>query len=63
MSKRKFVQPSRKRDLTAEQIPQQLLIKALDRRQDCQLKFKVLGQETLRERDSPCRLGEFFTAV
>ena len=63
MSKRKLVQPTRERNLTAEQIPQQLLIKTLDCRQDCQLKFKILGQETLRERDSPCRLGEFFTTV
>jgi len=47
MAQRRLIEAARDRDFTAEQVSQQLQVKPLDCRQDCQLKFQILGQETL----------------
>ena len=58
-----LVQTAREGDIAAEHIAQHLLIKPLDGRQDCQLKFKILGQETLPRAGIPPSVKGFFTAV
>ena len=62
MAERSFVEAARNRNLAAKQIAQQLLIKTLDGCQNCQLKFKILGQERSASETLPVDL-EFFTAV
>jgi hypothetical protein len=47
MAKGKLIESARKWNVAAEQVSQQLLVETLDRRQDCQLKFEILGQKML----------------